>query len=76
MLPDQVRKIEPPLPYYKKSKETADSNERLKGYYQHTAIENLKVYHTAHKAKEERTKALNKVIENIQELIRLEKEND
>lgn len=74
LLPDQVRKIEPPLPYYKKSKETAEFSERLKGYYQHTAIEVLKVYHTAHKVKEERTKALNKVIENIQELIKLENE--
>ena len=74
LLPKQVRKIEPPLPYCKKTKESADFNERLKGYYQHTAIEALKVYHTAHKVKEERTKALNKVIENIQELIKLENE--
>lgn len=75
LLPDQVRKIEPPLPYYKKAKESADFSERLKGYYQHTAIEALKVYHTAHKAKEERIKALNKVVENIQELIKLEENN-
>lgn len=76
LLPDQVRKIEPPLSYYKKSKETADFNERLKGYYQHTAIETLKVYHTAHKVKEERIEALNKALENIQELIKLEKKSD
>ena len=76
LLPDQVRKIEPPLPHYKKTKESVDFSERLKGYYQHTAIEALKVYHTTHKAKEERIKALNKVMENIQELIKLEKGND
>ena len=74
LLPKQVRKIESPLSYYKKTKAPTDLNERLKGYYQHTAIEALKVYHTAHKVKEERTKALNKVIENIQELIKLENE--
>lgn len=75
LLPDQVRKIELPLPHYKKSKELADFSERLEGYYQHTAIEILKVYHTAHKVKEERIKALNKALENIQELIKLEKHN-
>lgn len=74
LLPDQVRKVEPPLPYHEKAKQLVDFNERLKGYYQHTAIEALKVYHTTHKVKEERTKALNKVIENIQELIKLENE--
>lgn len=74
LVPDQVRKSKPVLLHYENSKESTDFNERLKGYYQHTAIEALKVYHTAHKVKEERTKALNKVIENIQELVKLESE--
>ena len=71
---DQVRESKPPLLYHEKTRESVEHNERLKGYYQHTAIETLKVYHTAHKVKEERIKALNKALENIQELIKLEKE--
>lgn len=73
---DQVRKIKPPLPHHKKTQEPSEHDERLKGYYQHTAIEILKVYHTSHKVKEERVKVLNKALENIQELIKLEKKND
>lgn len=72
---DQVRKIKPPLTRHKKTQEPPEHDERLKGYYQHTAIETLKLYHTVHKVKEERIKALNKALENIQELIKLERHN-
>ena len=73
----QVRKIKSPLLYHKKTRESVEHDERLKGYYQHTAIETLKIYHLkVFHTKEERIKDLNKALENIQELINLEKKND